>query len=233
MQPRRHSQVVHGRSAPVTVSDKSHVWSYVSQLSRLYHATLLAGEHAARYWADISVNSKHLLAPLASIPGVAATLWTPETMSGIKSAFDRSTRAGQQAAQYWADISVHSKHPLAPLAAIPGAFAALWTPETAPSTAITLGTAIYGFGGLPGRLTHFTTTAGAEGIATSGAINASRGLGGMFGPGVYMARVGRPVNLFIRAASRTPILLNTPSGTARIVPYLVYVRWGTAPLIVP
>lgn len=90
------------------------------------------------------------------------------------------------------------------------------------------------------RLTHFTTEAGPAGIAETGAINASQGtfagipgLGGLFGPGVYIARVGPPLDLFIRAAARIPIALQTPAGTARIIPYLVYVRWGTAPLLLP
>ncbi len=235
-----HSNISHGRAASTVVSNPTHVSSFTSRLSHLYHATLHAGDRAAQHWADVSVHSKSILAPLATIPGVMATMWTHETMSKLSNAYKSSTRAGEQATQYWADISVNSKHPLAPLASIPGAFAALWTPETAPHTAITLGTAMYGFDGLPNQLTHFTTEAGAAGIARAGAINASRGtfagiprLGGLFGPGVYMARVGPPINLFIRAAARTPILLNTPAGTARIIPYLVYVRWGTAPLMLP
>jgi hypothetical protein len=233
MTEKHQSHILHRGSAQHTTTDKEHVGSFLSQLSHLYHKTLRAGDHAAHYWADVSAHSNHPLAGLAAIPGVAATMWTHDTMAGIARTYRSSTRAGARAAQYWADISVHSKHPLAPLASIPGAFAALWTPETAPATAITLGSAVYGFSGVPQQLTHFTTTAGAAGIAEAGAINASRGLGGMFGPGVYMARVGRPLNLFIRAACRTPIVLNTPAGTARIVPYLVYVRWGTAPLLLP
>ena len=142
-----------------------------------------------------------------------------------------STSAGDNAAQYWADISVKSKHPLAPLANIPGVFAALWTPEVAPTTAVTLATAGYGFAALPRNLVHFTTAAGAHGIATSATINATRF--GLFGPGVYMAAVGRPLNLFVRSIARAPIYLATPAGTIRIIPYLVYVRWGSAPIILP
>ena len=51
------------------------------------------------------------------------------------------TEAGDNAAQYWADIAVKSDHPLAPLANVPGVFAALWTDQTATNTAFTLGTA--------------------------------------------------------------------------------------------
>jgi hypothetical protein len=142
-----------------------------------------------------------------------------------------STSAGDSAAQYWADIAVKSQHPLAPLANIPGVFAALWTPEVAPTTAITLATAGYGFAALPKNLVHFTTAAGAGGITTSATINATRF--GLFGPGAYMAAVGRPLNLFVRAAARVPISLATPAGTARIIPYLVYVRWGLAPIVLP
>lgn len=51
------------------------------------------------------------------------------------------TEAGDTAAQYWANIAVNSDHPFAPLANIPGVFAALWTDQTAASTSFTLGTA--------------------------------------------------------------------------------------------
>jgi hypothetical protein len=142
-----------------------------------------------------------------------------------------STLAADSATQYWADIAVNSKHPLAPLAHVPGVFAALWTPEVAPTTAITLATAGYGFAALPRNLVHFTTTKGAQGIATSSTINATKF--GLFGPGVYMTSVGRPINLFVRAVARTPIFLATPTGTARIIPYLVYVRWGLKPVALP
>lgn len=138
-----------------------------------------------------------------------------------------TTQAGDSAAQHWADIAVISKHPLAPLAHIPGVFAALWIPETAPSTAVTLATVGYGFAALPKHMIHFTTAEVARGIAQTGIINSSRfGMSGIFGPGVYMARTGLPLNVFIKARATFPILLNTPSGTVRVVPHLVYVRWG-------
>lgn len=142
-----------------------------------------------------------------------------------------STTAGDNATRYWADIAVKSKHPLAPLASIPGVFAALWTPEVAPTTAVTLATAGYGFAALPKNLVHFTTVAGARGITASATINATRF--GLFGPGTYMATVGRPLNLFVRATARFPIYLATPAGTVRIIPYLVYVRWGLEPIVFP
>ncbi len=142
-----------------------------------------------------------------------------------------TTAAGDNAAQYWADIAVKSKHPLASLAHIPGVFATLWTPEVAPTTAITLATAGYGFAALPKSLVHFTTVAGARGITSSGTINATRL--GLFGPGMYMARTGRPLNLFVRAKARTPIYLPTPAGTIRIIPRLIYVRWGVSPILLP
>ena len=159
-------------------------------------------------------------------PSAIRTLW-----GKLAELYHASTSAGDNAAQYWADIQVNSKSPLAPLAAVPGTFAALWTPEVAPMTAITLGTAGYGFAALPKNLVHFTTAAGAEGIAASGAINATRF--GLFGPGVYTTLVGRPLNLFVRANARVPILLATPAGTVRIIPQLIYVRWGLAPVRLP
>lgn len=82
----------------------------------------------------------------------------------LKHLYDETTLAGSNATQYWANIGTQSDHPLASLAHIPGMFAALWTPETAPKTAITLGTAGYGFAALPKNMIHFTTTAGARGI---------------------------------------------------------------------
>lgn len=140
-----------------------------------------------------------------------------------------STLAAHDAAQYWADVAVTSKSPLAPLAHAPGMLSVLWTPDIAPTTAVILGGAGYGFAALPRHLIHFTTQAGAAGIARTGMIRASRyGLDGIFGAGVYMARIGRPLNGFIDKVSRIPIHLPTPAGTVRIVPYLVYVRWGTA-----
>ena len=101
-------------------------------------------------------------------------------ISKLGSLYRASTGAGDNAAQYWADISVKSKHPLAPLANIPGVFAALWTPEVAPATALMLATAGYGFAALPKNLAHFTTVAGARGIAATGKINATNV--GLFGP---------------------------------------------------
>ncbi|WP_263144004.1 hypothetical protein [Pseudomonas sp. RIT-PI-AD] len=141
-----------------------------------------------------------------------------------------STLRAEESSMYWADVATHSKSPLAPLAHVPGVFAALWTPEVAPTTAVTLGTAGYGFVGLPKNLIHFTTEAGAASIRASGVIRSSKvfsdGITGAFGPGVYMARVGHPLNGIIKKEATVPIFLETPRGTVRITPYLVYVRWG-------
>ena len=49
----------------------------------------------------------------------------------------------------------------------------------------------------------------------------------------YLASVGRPLNLFVRATARVPIALATPAGTVRILPRFVYVRWGSAPIVLP
>lgn len=125
-------------------------------------------------------------------------------------------------------MAINSDHPMAALAHIPGVFSALWTPEVAPQTALTLGSAGLGFVSLPKNLVHFTTAKGARSISTSAQINASRF--GLFGPGVYLAATGRPLNLFVRAQAKTPISVSTPSGTVRIIPRLVYVRWGMSPI---
>jgi hypothetical protein len=148
----------------------------------------------------------------------------------LKTAYEGSTQAAEDAAMYWADIATNSKHPLASLAHILGVFATLWTPEIAPTTALTLGTAGYGFVGVPKTMVHFTTPAGAAGISASGVIRSSAfGKHGIFGRGIYMAQVGRPINGFVPNASTIPISLATPQGTVRIVPRLVYVRWGFKP----
>lgn len=154
-----------------------------------------------------------------------------QVLVGLRSLYESSVNAGDSAAQYWADLAEHSDSPFAPLAHVPGAFAALWVPDTAPATATTLSLAAYGFVGVPRTLVHFTTAAGARGIAHTGAINATRI--GLFGPGVYLTAIGRPLNLFVRAVAKTPLQVLTPGGTVRILPYLVYVRWGLAPLALP
>jgi hypothetical protein len=198
--------------------------------------TLLNGDSRSR-------ESKVQL--VCQINGCAAPVTLPEktirdelltkldsTLQQLKTTYEASTQAGEDAAMYWADIATNSKHPLAPLAHIPGVFATLWTPEIAPTTAITLGTAGYGFVGLPKNMIHFTTPAGAAGIRASGVINSSPSfsLCGIFGPGVYMAKAGRPLNGFVPEHSLIPIFLATPTGTVRIIPRLVYVRWGLKPM---
>lgn len=146
----------------------------------------------------------------------------------LKQLYWQSTLAAEEATQYWADVATTSQSPLAPLAHVPGVFSALWLPDVAPTTATVLGTAGYGFAVLPKHLIHFTTSAGAAGIAQSGLIHASRaGAHGIFGPGVYMARVGLPLNMMIKEGATIPIHLATPAGTVRILPYFVYVRWGS------
>jgi RHS repeat-associated protein len=88
-------------------------------------------------------------------------------------------------------------------------------------TALALGT--YAFRAIPATLTHFTTRAGAAGIARAGSVTPGPGL---FGRGVYAATIGRPLNLFVPAASTIPIQM---SGTAfmRIIPYFVYLQGGS------
>ncbi|WP_231502291.1 hypothetical protein [Paracidovorax avenae] len=148
-------------------------------------------------------------------------------MLKLRQLYVQSTQAADEATQYWAGVATQSRSPLAPLAHVPGVFAALWTPDIAPTTATVLSTAGYGFAALPKSLIHFTTKAGAAGIARTAVIHSSKfGLHGFFGPGVYMARFGRPLNMMIKEAATIPIHLSTPAGTVRILPYLVYVRWG-------
>ncbi len=74
------------------------------------------------------------------------------------------------------------------------------------------------FGAIPAVLTHFTTRAGAAGIAASGTINASKGAQ-LFGGGKYASSVGGfPRNPFVPAGSTVPIAINNTSGFVRAVP---------------
>lgn len=152
----------------------------------------------------------------------------------LRTLYEATTAVASDATQFWADVAVQSKNPLAPLANIAGGFSALWTPGVAPVTALTLGSAGFSFVNIPRNLVHFSTPAGARGIMVDAAINPSLNMfkNALFGPGVYLASVGRPLNLFINKTSLAPIVISTPAGVARIIPYLVYVRWGIAPLAV-
>jgi RHS repeat-associated protein len=76
---------------------------------------------------------------------------------------------------------------------------------------------------IPQNLTHFTTPAGYEAIMAEGVIRPGAGL---FGKGVYATTVGRPLNLFVPNASRVPILLPSNQNVVRIIPKLVYVKYG-------
>ena len=83
---------------------------------------------------------------------------------------------------------------------------------------IGLGLAIHGFAGIPKSLTHFTTEAGAAGIARSGGvINASRT--GLFGGGTYASSIGRfPINPFVPSRSKIPVIISDTSGFVRAFP---------------
>lgn len=170
----------------------------------------------------------HPTRPPIKLTDASSLMWK------LKTLYEATTAVASDATQFWADTAETSKSPMAPLAHIPGGFAALWTPGVAPTTALTLGTAGFGFVNVPREMIHFTTAAGRAGILSSGAIRASTNIfkNALFGPGVYMARLGRPINLFISEKSLVPIVISTPAGTARIIPYLVYVRWGLGPVAV-
>jgi RHS repeat-associated protein len=71
-------------------------------------------------------------------------------------------------------------------------------------------------GAIPKALTHFTTQAGARGIAQSG-IRASRG--GLFGGGRYTSSVGPfPRNPFVPPRSTVGVAINNTAGYVRAVP---------------
>jgi len=129
---------------------------------------------------------------------------------------------GDSAAQYWADKQVQTGNWLY---AIPGAFAALWTPSTSDITTAALGTAVYATLGIPKTLIHYTTVEGAAGIAESGVVLPSTGAT-LFGDGVYGTTTSAGINPFVPAASTIPIEVSG-EGFMRILPKLVYLKGGS------
>jgi hypothetical protein len=129
---------------------------------------------------------------------------------------------GDAAAQYWADKQVQTGNPLY---AIPGLLASLWTPQTSDVTAALLGTAAYATVGIPRSLIHYTTAAGARGIASSGSILPSTGAT-LFGDGVYATTTSAAINPFVPAASTIPYTISG-SGFMRIIPGFVYLNGGS------
>jgi uncharacterized membrane protein len=89
------------------------------------------------------------VAPLiwtGTVTGIGAIAAAVPAVRGAVEAyrlFNQSAAAGAESAQYWADYSTNQCQSAVcrGTVAVPGSFASLWTPETAPSTAITLGTA--------------------------------------------------------------------------------------------
>ena len=75
--------------------------------------------------ASCHVNGSFSPTNISSMGNLRSFLWR------LNCLYKSTTQAGHYAAQYWADIAVRSEHPLAPLAHIPGVFAALWTPDVA------------------------------------------------------------------------------------------------------
>ena len=79
-------------------------------------------------------------------------------------------------------------------------------------------------GNLPQTMTHYTTTAGKEGIMQSGMINGGPGIADR---GVYMTTTQPfPVNPFVPPNSTVPVTFPTPDGTMRIIPGLIYIKYG-------
>ncbi|WP_428142922.1 hypothetical protein [Delftia acidovorans] len=69
---------------------------------------------------------------------------------------------------------------------------------------------------IPKTLTHFTTEAGAAGIAQSGIKSSSAGL---FGTGKYASSVGGyPRNPFMPRGSAIPVDINKKTGYVRALP---------------
>lgn len=69
---------------------------------------------------------------------------------------------------------------------------------------------------IPKTLTHFTTQAGAAGIAQTGLRASSRGL---FGAGRYASSIGAfPRNIWVRPAATIPVSINNTAGFYRSTP---------------
>ena len=85
----------------------------------------------------------------------------------------------------------------------------------------TIALAAYATGAIPSTLTHFTTRAGAAGIAESGFVNAGAGI---FGRGAYAATAR---TAFVPAASTVPVTISS-QGFIRIIPNAVYIGGGDA-----
>ncbi|WP_284431726.1 RHS repeat-associated core domain-containing protein, partial [Acidovorax sp. SUPP950] len=82
--------------------------------------------------------------------------------------------------------------------------------------------AVYAGGAIPKTLTHFTTSAGAIGIARSGAILPSTGLT-LFGGGVYATAGSR---IFVPGAAQVPLAVSG-SGFMRLVPNAAFLNGGS------
>ena len=82
--------------------------------------------------------------------------------------------------------------------------------------------AIYAGGAIPRTLTHFTTSAGAAGIAKSGSILPSTGLT-LFGDGVYATAGSR---LFVPGAATIPLTVSG-AGFMRLVPNAAFLNGGS------
>jgi hypothetical protein len=81
-------------------------------------------------------------------------------------------------------------------------------------TAVTI--AAFMRGATPSTLTHYTTEAGAVGIAQSGLRSSS---GGLFGGGRYASSIGPfPRNLFVPPGSKVPIEIINTAGYLRVMP---------------
>ena len=87
----------------------------------------LGGSSIGGEWGGLNISS-------GGVDSLAANLNENNTWGS----YLPGTAAGESAAQFWADISVNSNHPLAPLAVVPGVISSLWTPDTAVDTTLTL-----------------------------------------------------------------------------------------------
>lgn len=154
-------------------------------------------------------------------------------MHKLRELYHRSTLAADDAAQYWADTAVTSQNPLAPLAHVPGAMAALWTPDFAPTTATVLGAEGYGFTALRKQLIHFTTKACGGYCAFRRyqfqQVRDSRNLWSGRVHGTNWVSDQRVHRQGIAIPDLSPHACRY--GTHR--PYLVYVRWGFKGVKIP
>jgi hypothetical protein len=160
----KNSLTLHDGHAKPSVIAAQHQASFVGTLKGIYDRTLTAGDFAA----DVLVHSRSPLAPLAAIPGVLATAWTHDTAAKLSQGISPINPSGSEGCSILGRRFRKLKAPAGTTGDNSRIVCCALDARNSAINGITLGTATYGFGGLPKTLTHFTTSAGTAGIAEGG-----------------------------------------------------------------